>query len=486
MGMYSSVCSLIKTTAFVEMFGATTGYTTSHYVLVLHSPPLASLEEESQDLRVKIGRADGEKMEKEREVTSLRLSIQTLELERDENLRRLRSKQEAESATVAVLEGVQEAKYKLEEDTRHLTGNLEKLQGLKQHLDEENAALRREKFEALNEVTKLQHAVVQLTAKVEHLDSQLEVVRADKKDLFSECDKLKKENTNTVEALGKTKQCLADIQVQRGKLTATVAKMAQEKGELVRERVTLMSQLAQTEELLQGARDKVASLEASGNHLQERIKHLEGTLASAEQNQSMLMEANDSLRHEKQSLNLERSLYEQAKEDELHRIANKKEEQLQTALKDANHREGELQEQLELVRRQGEKRLLQLSSQHQAEVRSLVHQQKDVVDYLNNEIQSLTQSKQSEVERLALEKDANISKLEEEKSFLYERLSRLQKLHDEKCEETRHQQQQATQLLAEQRQQLESSQLDAERVGHEFRQAEEELQELRKKLDSVK
>ena len=166
----------------------------SAYIQYIHPlPPVlaASLEEETQDLRLRMGRAEGEKMEKEREATSLRLSIQTLELERDENLRRMRTKQEADSKTVATLEGVQEAKCKLEEEKRHLSSTLEKLQGLKVQLDEENTALRREKMEALNEVTKLQHAVVQLTAKVEHLDGQLELVRTDKKDLFSESDKLK-------------------------------------------------------------------------------------------------------------------------------------------------------------------------------------------------------------------------------------------------------------------------------------------------------
>ena len=446
----------------------------------------AATQDENQDLRVKMGQLDSEKMKVERDSTSLQLTIQNLEMEKADLLRQLKEAQGAEKAALSSLDTVAEAKAVIAEEVRMLSASCEQLQGVKQHMDEELADQSRERVQAINEVKRLQHQNAQLVSKMEDQDQRLTIMHSEKRDLGVESDRLKQEVASLTEALGKTKQCVAEMQIQRGKLTSTVAKVAQEKGELVREKLSLMTQLAQTEDMCQSSKDKVASLEASSAQLQQKNQQLNSALSTVEKNQSSLMEVNESLRHQKDSLTKEHQLYEQQKEEEIQHIVTKKEEELQKALIEARQRKMELESLVEQTQKEGARNLSELKSHHQSELRSLINQHQEIIQQLNGELEAANRSKQNELERMKMEQETSISKFSEEKSLVYERLARLQKMYDEKCEESRHQHHQTSQLIMEQRQQLDTSQIDADRTSHEFKKAEDELKELRKKLDLVK
>jgi len=63
----------------------------------------------------------------------------------------------------------------------------------------------------------------------------------------------------------------------------------------------------------------------------------------------------------------------------------------------------------------------------------------------------LSKAHQAETARFAHEKQFSISQLEDEKGLLVDRISKLERLLDEKCEESRSQHQHSIHLAAEQK-----------------------------------
>jgi len=121
----------------------------------------------------------------------------------------------------------------------------------------------------------LKSANIHLTEQVEQLDKSIGQSEITKMDTQNERDRLKQEVSALSEALGKSKQALEEVQVQRGKLNDAIAKLAQEKGDLVREKVSLSGKVTQLQESLQVAKERLASLQVAKERLEQKVQELE-------------------------------------------------------------------------------------------------------------------------------------------------------------------------------------------------------------------
>ncbi len=267
----------------------------------------------------------------------------------------------------------------------------------------------------------------------------------------TERDQLKQEVAILSEALGKTKQALAEVQIQRGKLNNTIVKMAQEKGNLVREKVSLATEITKTQEVLRISEERLSSFKVMKDRLDEKVQGLEKQLVLAELNQSSLEETNFALQQEKHNLSAQSDRLERKKEDELSRIQSEKDLKLHQALLQAKAREADLQSEIQRIRGAREEKVRKLEEAHSLKMSSLVEQHRETVSRLRGEIESLEKEQRAKAARLSREKEAVVSHLEEETAILAERASKLQKLLDERCVESHHQQQHASHIAAEQK-----------------------------------
>ena len=240
------------------------------------------------------------------------------------------------------------------------------------------------------------------------------------------------------------------MQIQRGKLNTTIAKMAQEKGDLIREKVNLGAEVTQLQESLRVSEERLASLKAVKERLEGKVDELEKRLVHAELNQSTLEEANLALQQEKHDLVLENDGLSRRKEEECSQMQSEKGLKLQQTPK---AREGDLQDSIQETESTGEARVRDLQVAHSLEVASLNEQHREVVVQLRSKIESLTKVQKAdlEVSRLLREKELAVSSLEDEKALLAEQISKLQKLFDEKCDESRYQLEHANHLATEQK-----------------------------------
>ena len=253
------------------------------------------------------------------------------------------------------------------------------------------------------------------------------------------------------EALGKSKQALAEVQIQRGKLNTTIAKMAQEKGDLIREKVNLGAEVTQLQESLRVSEERLASLKAEKERLEGKVDELEKRLVHAELNQSTLEEANLALQQDKHDLVLENDGLSRRKEEEMSQMQSEKGLKLQQTLVQVKTREGDFQDSIQKTELTGAARVRNLQAAHSLEVASLNEQHREVVVQLRSKIESLTEAQKTEVSRLLREKELAVSSLEDEKALLAEQISKLQKLFDEKCDESRYQLEHANHLATEQK-----------------------------------
>ena len=253
------------------------------------------------------------------------------------------------------------------------------------------------------------------------------------------------------EALGKNKQALAEVQIQIGKLNNTLAKMAQGKGDLIHEKVSLGAEVTRLQDSLRVSEERLASLKVAKENLEGRVDELEKRLVHAELNQSTLKEANLALQQEKHDLALVNESLSQRKAEELSQMQSEKDLKLQQTLAQASTREGNLQDCIQKMKSTGEAQVRDLQEAHSLEVASLNEQHREEVAQLRGEIESLARAQKAETSRLLHEKELAVSSLEGEKGLLAEHVSKLQKLFDEKCSESRHQFEQANRLATEQK-----------------------------------
>ena len=82
------------------------------------------------------------------------------------------------------------------------------------------------------------------------LDKSINELEQAKGNAISDRDRVKLEAAALTEALGKSKQALAEVQIQRGKLNNIIAKMAQKKSELIREKVAMSTEMTKLQESL--------------------------------------------------------------------------------------------------------------------------------------------------------------------------------------------------------------------------------------------
>lgn len=266
-----------------------------------------------------------------------------------------------------------------------------------------------------------------------------EDAQGSRQEVQSERDHFKHEVVVLSEALGKTKQALAEVQIQRGKLNSTIAKMAQENGDLVREKVSLASELTRIQGDLRASEDQLSLLEVMKDRLEERVQGLEQELALAELNQSSLEESNLTLQQEKHSLSVESDRVGKQKEDQISRMQSENDLELHQSLLQAKAREVDLQGEIKRMREAAVEQVRKLEEGHSLEVSLLTEQHGAAVSRLKEEIDSLKRAHKAEAAQTSREKEAMLSHFEEEKAILGERASRLQQLLDERRVESHHQ-----------------------------------------------
>ena len=283
------------------------------------------------------------------------------------------------------------------------------------------------------------------------LDKSLGESEMSKVGMHSERCRLKQEVTTLSEALGKSKQALAEVQIQRGKLNNTIAKMAQEKGDLVREKISLSTEVTKLQEGLQLSEERLAALKVAKDRLEQKVQEVEKRLVLAELNQSSLEEANFMLQQEKHDLSIQNGQLGRKKEEDLSQLQSEKDLELHQAIVRAKSQESDLQGELQQVKATSEQEMKDLERVHTEKIATLTDRHSEIVSHLQGEIASLTKANRAEVERLTREKEGTVSHLEDEKALLADRISKLQKLFDEKCDESHYQHQHSSHIATEQK-----------------------------------
>ena len=113
--------------------------------------------------------------------------------------------------------------------------------------------------------------VVELTSILEEKEEHLMRTK-------SEVNQIKKESYNLSESLSKFKQALNEAQVQRAQMNCAITKLAQEKGDLLREKVSLRVQIGSLEDALKYLKKKEEIVGEEQRSLDQKLKEVEKRL----------------------------------------------------------------------------------------------------------------------------------------------------------------------------------------------------------------
>lgn len=447
---------------------------------------LTSAEGETSNLRNRIAELESEKQALEGDNSQWTLSVATLQAEKDGIQAELKSVRESEANTVSTMEDIKDVNRNLEACKRQLTKYINELTDQNTKLDQENSLLEKEKVDLEDDLQELNGKNTKLTEEVSELSKNLDNIETVLKEVKGEKESLAVEAAARSEALGTMKHSLAEVQIQRGKLNNTIAKIAQEKGDLIREKVTLSAEIAKFKETAKIAEDRATSLASVNERLDKNVEELKVKNNGIEKVVEDLEKHVFALQQEKQDILMARDKMMADKDEEASRKLSAKNLELQKSITAAKTAESELRACMQQVSAAAERKRMEKEVQHKNEVKELTEQHNDTVSHLKKEIEAISKARAIEGSRLQKQKEVVSKHYEEEKALLSERIEKLQANYDEKCSEARAQYEQFNHLLAEQRAQLDTSTVNSRRLESELSIAEQRLQNLQNKLDEVK
>ena len=412
---------------------------------------LRSVEEEAEVLRSRITYLEAIKLGHEKEMAKHTLSMDTLKMEMSHLQSELRELQESEVVTVQTLTDVQAMNKELQQEKRQLSTSLQKVTDLQLKLDKENVELEKMKASNENELQVLRDEQSHLSYQVDELDKSLGETELSRMDTQYERDHLKQAVAALTAALGKSKETMAEVQIQRGKLNNKIAKMAQDKADLVIAKVELGAEVVKLQESFRMSEERSSSLNVFKKRLEEKVVELENKQIQLDQTVSMLEEEKLTLLQEKHDIQVQKDNLDKEKESEISSLHTEKTLELKYAMVTAKTRENELKKALQQQKDVSQQELKQAKDVHAEEVTSLSQQHKEIASQLREELESVSKVHGAEVSRHQQEKGRVVSCLESDKAILNDRISKLQKMFDGKCEELHCRQHEAGQFAEEQK-----------------------------------
>lgn len=447
---------------------------------------IRSTEGEANDLRYCITELEADRQSLELEISQKNISLASFQVEKDSLQTDLKALRESEASAITTLEELKDINRSLEASKRQLTKSLKEVTDMKIKLDKENASLEENKVKNEDELQLLKVKNTKLTEEVSHLSKNLDKAEVLLREFKSDREHMSIEAAARSEALGTVKHTLAEVQIQRGKLNNTIAKMAQEKGDLICERVSSSAEIAKLRESIKVAEERSTSLASINERLVKNIEELKFKNTEVENIVEELEKSMFSLQQEKHVILTERDRMVREKDEDVGRRMNRKNVELQNALMTTKTVESELKADMQQAKMVAERKMSELLAVHRNEMTVQIEYQQEMEAQLKREIESLSKASKVESSRLVKQNEFAASQFEEDKAALSKRIEKLQRMFEDRCNEARGQYEQSNYLLAEQKSQLDTCNINARRLESELSSAEERIHNLQDKLDEVK
>lgn len=406
-------------------------------------------EEEVAIMQDRITQLHAERLTAEKEMCSLKLEVAALQTDRDNLHQELSEVQCCEEMLMGTISDLQEVNIILQSDKRSLLRSLDEMIDVKEKLIETKTLLEETQFAYDREMEQVAISNKQLSEKVGDLDFSLREMEISCSELLNERDNSRQEADSVSEALRKTKQALAEVQIQRGKLNNSLARTTQEKGELVQEKVRLSSETAHLKESLCSYQEQLAQLSTEKAKLQDGLEEtMEDVLQARAQIESMqkahLATLEDNHRKVKENT---RAL--EHKEESLRSMQQSHMEEMKLAVAKAKNREADLESSIKALRFNHRKRLTE--TEH-AFHRRLIEEKEDAkesIQQLKDEMASMGRKHRSEITHLTHDKELIVANMNSERELLQERVSNLQKLTVQKSKDLKEEKDRSYIVIAE-------------------------------------
>ena len=392
-------------------------------------------QEEIEMLQKKLTNMNSKQLDIEKSTSDMRLKVASLETERDLLQKELNRVQHSEQSLLERLVEFQRANSLLESEKRYLQQSLGKVVDVQMKLDEENTDLHQQKLNQEDEVEQLRLTNKQLTDRVGELDKNLHEMESMCGHLRREKDGLRQEATLLNDAFVKTRQTLSEVQIQRSKLNQSIAKIAQEKSQLVQDKVQLSSKIVHLEEALQSSHETNEILTADKEQWQLKVEELEAIVAAVHSEKNDLEKTNIALQEEKQIHLQDHTQMLEEMRKKMTQIQEKHENEMKEFGLVIQTKESEYHSCLSSLKTAHKLELVELTNSHNQEILLNESNYKEVVDTLKSEMVSLSKKHHEEMTKLSLDKQTIVGNLEKEKELLQEKLAYEQKIHKEKCNE---------------------------------------------------
>ena len=217
-------------------------------------------------------------------------------------------------------------------------------------------------------------------------------IKSHLEDELNERDRLTKEASSLTESLGHCKVTLHEAQQHRGTLNATIATIAHEKADLMREKVSLRVQVGTLEDELNALKRKFDLVNLERERLEQKVKDSERRVFLAELNRSVV--SREGSTSNVSSTDLKRSLStllphgNEGKQEACERLLGEY-EPLYDTVAQMKRREMELQEELDKSHLHCETQMKTLRESHTKEIASVKRQQEETRATWKNEMQML-------------------------------------------------------------------------------------------------
>lgn len=246
----------------------------------------------------------------------------------------------------------------------------------------------------------------QLTSSLQKTQEYLETAQ-------NKINQMTRESTTLSDDVRQHKLALNESQLQRTQLNNIIAKMAKEKGDLVREKVSLRVQVGTLEDSLSLLKKKQVQVSQERNRLEQRMKDMEKRLFLDELNKSLEAQLASS-----SSINRRSSFDLPSKVDDVD--GNGENASLQDTVALLKKKELELQSGLEVCRNEYEVQLMEVKETHSSIMSSLRGQHESAYNSWRTEMDTLRSSQWeqlSKMQAMLRERDSMVEAMRQSKEL---------------------------------------------------------------------
>ncbi|XP_019848993.1 PREDICTED: early endosome antigen 1-like isoform X2 [Amphimedon queenslandica] len=460
--------------------------TKKKYMVARLQQSINQSQREVKELQDKLSSLKTEKMDMEKVMFDTKSKVSMLELEKDLLEKELKDVQQSEQTLLERMVEFQQANSILESEKRALQESLDNMSAKQNKLDRMNSVLVERKQSQDDEVERLRSTNRLLTDQVDTLDKNLQELESICVRLRKEKSSLKQEAILLNEAFVKTRSTLSEVQIQRGQLNQSVAKIVQEKALLVQEKIQLASNIAHLEESLKCSLQTIAILSKDKDDSEISLKELSGELESSRDKVFQLENSIITLREEKQSEAKESKEAFEAFQVKMASEIDKSKEEAQKLKEELQIKIAGYEKSLSTCKKSHELEISELKGNHSQEVMSLIKNHETMVAKLQNELEEYKKESEAAIGKAVQDKEATVVGMEKEKDLMVERLELEIKREREKSSELEQEKKELEVRTSELTDQLKASEENAETLSKELNYIEGQIQKLQTILDEVK